>query len=104
MVPTPTVGWALCQSSICPTHTAHAKHHIKVEVFPWARIKPDACPQCGGELRLDLIYGRVPEVKEESAEQLTMKLDEIIPQAQCPDREECKTCTCSEINEMDDGR
>ena len=56
-----TVGWALCQAVTCPTHTAHAQHHIKVEVHPWARIVPDKCPECGGELKLDITYGRVPE-------------------------------------------
>lgn len=62
-----TVGWALCQSPRCPTHTVHAQHHIKVEVFPWSRIVPDQCPECGGELKLDLIYGRVPKPEPEEA-------------------------------------
>lgn len=73
---TPTVGWALCQNAGCPTHTPHAQHHIKVEVLPWARTKPDACPECGGELVLDLIYGKVPEApKDVGPDQLSMKLE-----------------------------
>lgn len=61
----PTIGWALCQSGACPTHTAHAQHHIKVAVYPWARIVPDRCPECGDELKLDITYGKVPEPKPE---------------------------------------
>lgn len=61
---TETVGWALCQNGMCPTHTPHAQHHIKVTVLPWERIEPAACPECGGELKLDLIYGRAPKAEE----------------------------------------
>lgn len=57
----PTVGWALCQSGQCPTHTAHAQHHIQVEVYPWSRLVPEKCPECGSELKLDLFYGKLPQ-------------------------------------------
>lgn len=72
----PTVGWALCQSGQCPTHTAFAKHHIKVEVFPWSRIVPEKCPECGSELKLDLFYGKLPKpAPEEPPQDNQLKLD-----------------------------
>lgn len=65
MTAQPAVGWALCQNGRCPTHTPHAQHHIKVEVYPWSRLVPERCPECNSELKLDLIYGVVPQPEPE---------------------------------------